>query len=187
MAEREIPAAESLHPPSMQSPSQLSPSIYQTDDQQEQQLQNNNQQNWKRDKHDEQSIPSRKKEFTVAVLGNGSASIVDLNGNPVQSRDDNSDNQRELTRSDLKVIIRDDDDDENDSSTQPPQEPATEGEVTYYNEETDGIEDDYSLEGKKNRWTTASADDDIVSDDGNSGYQLLTCRVTNNFYTNFRW
>lgn len=188
-AEREILTTESLHPPSIQSPSQLSPSIYQRDDQQDQQLQNDDQQDQKRDEYNEQSTPLRRKDFTVAFSGIGSATVVDLNGNPaVQSQDDNSDDQRELTRSDLEVIIHEDDDDENVSRTQSPQNPVMGGEVIDHNDETDDDEVDNSWQAKQNRWTTASADDDVVgSDDSNIGYQLLTCRVTNNFYTNFRW
>lgn len=62
-----------------------------------------------------------------------------------------------------------------------------------YEEEDDGDDsednEEESWKAKQHQWMESKfqIENDGDSDNNEYGYQLLTCRATNNLYTNFRW
>lgn len=154
---------ETLRPPPMQS--SASSSIYRTDDQQD------------RRQQDDDGGGGDGRRFV------GSVSVVDVNGECDSSvpadqttarQDDRNDDDgvpspshvpTENTTNDDRVTNVDNGDNEDDDDDD--------------NDEDDDNYDSHSRQ--QHGWTAA---DDETDD---NGYQMLTCRVNNNFYTNFRW
>lgn len=86
---------------------------------------------------------------------------------------------------------------DHDNDNHVEQQTTTEHTMNNYNEESDVNDNDVCDEDCEDneRWEVKqhhrmegkSQNEDDIGDSDDNGYQLLTCRVTNNFYTNFRW
>lgn len=144
-----------------------SSSIYQTDDQQDRRLEDD----------DKRYASTQRKDITVAAISD-SATAVHTNSN-LEHTVENNNIDDVLTVN--KGIVQND---ESVKNIDQEQLMDTEDMKKNYAEKTDEDNDDSDL----NHWLT---DDQQQYDDNTTdydhGYQLLTCRSTNNLYTIFRW
>lgn len=126
--------------------------------------------------HDKRFVSTRRKHINVAAVSD-SPTAVHSNSDLEHTKVNNNDDLLTVTESNVQ-------NDESIKNIGQEQIMAPESMKKNYVEETDEDKDD----GDLNHWLD---DDQLQYDDNGTdydhGYQMLTCRSTNNLYTIFRW
>lgn len=177
------PTVESLQPPPQSSPSSSPSPIYQTDDQHDGRR--------RREDGDKRFVSTRRKDDATDDSGDldrssrksdgdkaSDGNDVDFNDSPTASTDVSQ--QQQQTTPDVAVTEKTED-----------FRDQTDGDLT--NGGAEDRRDGSNWKSEQHRWTS---DNRLPEDEDASsyapageadGYQSLTCRVTNNFYTHYRW